>query len=227
MIAWLGVAVQYQGRPIEASPRSVLGIFFATYWAGSPQQCGTSDTDVGLPAGAPAGAQPVMLASTEAPGSGGAAPEEPEELGGGGCTACVFPAAAVIAQGLFTLAFLAALWVTSARLVAAVLNTRLKRRVRLFQAAYSLLAVAGGPPGASCLHVPHVCKRTAAGLCMQRHADTFAAFTLAPAHLLACAPPVLPPLLLQAWRPWASAWCGAPSPGSTSAAGRGMWRQWR
>ncbi|EFN51571.1 hypothetical protein CHLNCDRAFT_140060 [Chlorella variabilis] len=143
VIAWLGVAVQYQGRPIEASPRSVLGIFFATYWAGSPQQCGTSDTDVGLPAGAPAGAQPVMLASTEAPGSGGAAPEEPEELGGGGCTACVFPAAAVIAQGLFTLAFLAALWVTSARLVAAVLNTRLKRRVRLFQAAYSLLAVAG------------------------------------------------------------------------------------
>ena len=107
-MAWLGLAVQYQGQPLEESPHSLLARFFATYWLGTSQQCG-GDVDAA-----------------------------------GRCTLCTFPAAAVIAHGLFCLAFVAALWVTCARLAAAVLNNRLRRRMRLFQLAYSLLAVAGG-----------------------------------------------------------------------------------
>ncbi|GAB4816345.1 hypothetical protein N2152v2_003391 [Parachlorella kessleri] len=60
-----------------------------------------------------------------------------------GCTLCTFPAAAVIAQGLFSAAYLVVLWVTSSRMAAAVLNKRLKRRLRFFQWAYSVLPVAG------------------------------------------------------------------------------------
>ena len=149
VVAWLGVAVQHHGQPIEQSPRSLLGYFFATYWEGSPQQCGAAAAagPAGAPdaaAGgaslqAPAGGDAVTLAAAGGPGSVAAA--------AGGCTLCCFPAAAVIAHAVFTLAFLAALWVTCARLAAAVLNNRLKRRMRLFQLAYSALA-AGGERGA-------------------------------------------------------------------------------
>lgn len=141
VVAWLGVAVQYHGQPIERLPRSLLGYFFATYWEGSPEQCGTAAA-AGAPGAAadvaslqaPAGGSAVSLAAAGGPDAAAAA---------GGCTLCCFPAAAVIAHAVFTLAFLAALWVTCARLAAAVLNNRLKRRMRLFQLAYSALAVGG------------------------------------------------------------------------------------
>jgi hypothetical protein len=116
VVAWLGLWVQPGGQPIEASPRSALGIFFATYWQGSPEQCGTGSG-----------------VSDGVGGGGDAAP----------CAACTFPAAAVIAHAACTLAFLAALWTTAARLAAAVLNTRLKRRVHAFRLSVSALAVAG------------------------------------------------------------------------------------
>ena len=124
-IAWVGLAVQYQGRGFEESPRSVLGYFFATYWQGTPEQCGSSE---------PAAAGGGTAAEPATDGAAAAA---------GGCTLCAFPAAAVVAHALFSAALLCALWVTSSRLAAAVMNRRLKRRVRLFQAAYSLLVVAG------------------------------------------------------------------------------------
>lgn len=113
VVAWLGLAVQYRGEPLEDSPRSILGWFFATYWQGSPQECGSG-------------------------GSGGA------EAGDGGCTLCAFPAAAVATHAVFCVAFLVALAVTCSRLAAAALNARLRRRMRLFQAAYSFLMAAGG-----------------------------------------------------------------------------------
>jgi hypothetical protein len=115
VVSWLGLVLRSGGQPIEAAPRSLLGIFFATYSQGTQQQCGTA-------------------------GGGSAAAGQPTSVA---CTACVFPAAAVIAHGAFVLCFLLALAVTSTRLAAAVLNTRLKRRVRIFQAVVSLLAVAG------------------------------------------------------------------------------------
>ncbi|KAL4431463.1 hypothetical protein ABPG75_006719 [Micractinium tetrahymenae] len=111
VIAWLGLAVQSQGEPVEATPRSLLGVFFATYWRGDAQQCSSGRTE--------------------------GDPELAE------CAACTFPAAAAIAHALFATALLAALCVTSSRLAAAVLNQRLKRRMRAFQAAYSLLTVIG------------------------------------------------------------------------------------
>lgn len=128
-IAWLGLAVRYQGRPLEESPTSILARFFATYWMGSPQQCGAAGGD----------------GSSSTTGAAGDAPDaaSPEAAASGGCTLCTFPAAAVIAHGLFTVALLAALGVTCSRLAAAVLNTRLRRRLRLFQAALSLLALLG------------------------------------------------------------------------------------
>jgi hypothetical protein len=126
-IAWVGLAVQYQGQSFEEYPRSVLGYFFATYWQGTPEQCGSS----GSAAAAGISADPAAGAANGAAAAGG------------GCTLCTFPAAAVIVHALFSAALLCALWVTSSRLAAAVMNRRLKRRVRLFQAAYSLLVVAG------------------------------------------------------------------------------------
>lgn len=145
MVAWLSLAVQYQGQPLEQAPRSVLGYFFATYWEGSPQQCGTDAAALAAAADsagalqAPAGGGTLSLSAvgdlTQAAGADTAAP--------GGCTLCCFPAAAVIAHAIFTLAFLAALWVTCARLADTVLNNRLKRRMRLFQLTLSLLAVGG------------------------------------------------------------------------------------
>ncbi len=111
VIAWLGLAVQWQGEPVEAHPRSLLGVFFASYWIGDAQQCSSSRTQ-----GDPQLAQ---------------------------CTACTFPAAAAIVHALHAVALLAALCVTSRRLAAAVLNQRLKRRMRAFQTAYSLLTALG------------------------------------------------------------------------------------
>ncbi|PSC74385.1 P-loop containing nucleoside triphosphate hydrolase isoform B [Micractinium conductrix] len=126
-VAWLGLAVRYQGRPVEASPRSLLGYFFATYWQGTPQQCGTSSD---------------AAASGGGGGTDGAAD--------GGCTMCVFPAAAAIVHAVFAAVFLVALCVTCGRLAAAVLNQRLRRRLRAFQAAYSALTLLGvGAAGAS------------------------------------------------------------------------------
>ncbi len=148
VVAWLSVAVQYHGQPLEQLPRSVLGYFFATYWEGSPEQCGTdaaasaaADPTAANGAGAlqaPGGGG--MLSLSAVGGQGGAATDA---VPPGGCTLCCFPAAAVIAHALFTLAFLAALWVTCSRLAEAVLNNRLKRRMRIFQLAHSLLAVGG------------------------------------------------------------------------------------
>lgn len=43
-IAWISVWVKYQGAPIESQPRSVIGYFLATYWYGTPEQCGTAAT---------------------------------------------------------------------------------------------------------------------------------------------------------------------------------------
>lgn len=63
------------------------------------------------------------------------------------CALCVFPAAAVAVHVAFSLAFLVALWVTSSRLAAAVLNRRLKRRMRFFQWAQTLLVATGGNRG--------------------------------------------------------------------------------
>lgn len=100
---------------MEAHPRSLLGVFFASYWQGDAQQCSSSRTE-----GDPALAQ---------------------------CAACTFPAAAAIAHALFCAALLAALCVTCRRLAAAVLNQRLRRRMRAFQAAYSLLTVLGQSEG--------------------------------------------------------------------------------
>lgn len=147
-MAWLSLAVQYQGQPLEQAPRSVLGYFFATYWEGTPQQCG-ADAAVAVPAAAdsagalqaPGGSSMVSLSavdSSDSASAAGAAAPPP-----GGCTLCCFPAAAVAAHAIFTVAFLAALWVTCSRLADAVLNNRLKRRMRLFQLAHSLLAVGG------------------------------------------------------------------------------------
>lgn len=112
VIAWLGLAVQSQGKPVEAYPRSLLGVFFASYWRGDARQCGASQ----------AGGDPRLAE----------------------CAACTFPAAAAIANALFATALLAALCVTSSRLAAAVLNQRLKRRMRAFQAAYTVLTTLGG-----------------------------------------------------------------------------------
>lgn len=149
VVAWLSVAVQYHGQPLEQSPRSVLGYFFATYWEGSPEQCGTdaatSAAAVDPPAANGAGALQApggsgMLSLSAVGGQDGAAADA---VPSGGCTLCCFPAAAVIAHALFTLAFLAALWVTCSRLADAVLNNRLKRRMRIFQIVHSLLAVGG------------------------------------------------------------------------------------
>ena len=115
-IAWVGLALRTGGGlPLEAAPRSVLGVFFAPYWFGSAQQCGEGGSEV----------------------SGGG------EVGGGGCTLCVFPAAAALAHAAFTAVYVAALALVCARLAAAVLNARLRRRLRLHQAAHSALAVAG------------------------------------------------------------------------------------
>lgn len=147
-MAWLSLAVQYQGQPLEQAPRSVLGYFFATYWEGTPQQCG-ADAAVAVPAAAdsagalqaPGGSSMVSLSavdSSDSASAAGAAAPPP-----GGCTLCCFPAAAIAAHAIFTVAFLAALWVTCSRLADAVLNNRLKRRMRLFQLAHSLLAVGG------------------------------------------------------------------------------------
>ena len=40
--AWVSLLVRSGGLAPEAAPRSVLGIFFATYWEGTEQQCGAS-----------------------------------------------------------------------------------------------------------------------------------------------------------------------------------------
>ena len=150
-VAWLGLAVRYQGRPLEESPSSLLGRFFATYWMGTPQQCGAAG-------GSDDGSSPGSSA-------GGAA----DAAASGGCTLCTFPAAAVIAHALFTAALLAALGVTCSRLAAAVLNTRLRRRLRLFQAAFSLLALLGaqaGPAGPAAAAACGRCRFAAAAHCM-------------------------------------------------------------
>lgn len=39
VVAWLSLAITYQGQQPEMNPRSVLGYFFATFWFGSEQQC--------------------------------------------------------------------------------------------------------------------------------------------------------------------------------------------
>lgn len=73
--------------------------------------------------------------------------------GGGGCAACTFPAASVIAHAAFTAAYVGALALLSSRTAAAALNQHLRRRVRVFQALESALAIAGerGAGGRGCV----------------------------------------------------------------------------
>ena len=109
-IAWVSLAVTQNGGHYEDSPRTVLAYFFATYWVGTPEQCGAEG------------------------GAGGAV---------GTCSLCVFPAAAAIAHLAWTLPFLWALWAAARRTTAAAMNHALQRRLRLFVAAWSALALAG------------------------------------------------------------------------------------
>ena len=59
------------------------------------------------------------------------------------CTLCTFPAATGIVHIAWTLAFLAALWIVSSKLVASALNRALKRRLRSLVALLTMFSVLG------------------------------------------------------------------------------------
>lgn len=49
VIAWIDLAVHYNGARFEENPRSVPGYFFALYWIGTPAQCDSSSVGGATP----------------------------------------------------------------------------------------------------------------------------------------------------------------------------------
>ena len=116
VIAWISLTLTDNGQSIEESPTSSLGTFLAPFWYGDTMQCAYQ----------PSLSDEISTTNTYA------------------CTMCVFPAAAVIVHGAWTVLFVLLLGYTTMKLCSMpVLSPRVSRLLKVFTALLSFSCLAG------------------------------------------------------------------------------------